>query len=194
MPESTNTKHVLAQALKTLMAERPFEKISVGEICAQCGMNRKSFYYHFKDKYDLVNWIFYHEYIAQVRERRFPDVWALLRDVCAYFYDNRAFYVRAFAIEGQNSFSEYFDAAAGSVVRYYFRGDFEENGDTEYYVEFFADAFRLAIIRWLRERPALSPDKIVSLFQRAAAGVAKKVAGKAAPAPDANNAAAAGIH
>ena len=46
------------EALKGLMAEMPFEKINVSQICERCGMNRKSFYYHFKDKYDLVNWIF----------------------------------------------------------------------------------------------------------------------------------------
>ncbi len=186
MPESMITKRALAQALKTLMAGRPFEKISVGDICAQCGMNRKSFYYHFRDKYDLVNWIFSDEFISRTRTRSYPDVWAFLEDVCVYFHDNRAFYVRAFAIEGQNSFSDYFDAAAGSVARDFFRGDFEENEDTEFYVDFFADAFRLAIIRWLRERPDLSAQKVISLFQKAVAGVAKKYLESTAQPGDAN--------
>ena len=44
--------------MKKLMKEKPFAKISVIDICEGCGMNRKSFYYHFKDKYDLVNWNF----------------------------------------------------------------------------------------------------------------------------------------
>lgn len=44
--------------MKKLMEKKPFSKISVGDICEDCGMNRKSFYYHFRDKYDLVNWIF----------------------------------------------------------------------------------------------------------------------------------------
>ena len=29
-------------------------------------MNRKSFYYHFRDKYDLVNWIFYVDFIERM--------------------------------------------------------------------------------------------------------------------------------
>lgn len=59
MAGSNITKNALAQAMKELMLEKKFEKISVTDICNQCGMNRKSFYYHFRDKYDLVNWIFY---------------------------------------------------------------------------------------------------------------------------------------
>lgn len=58
MPDSNITKKALAMAMKELMEQIPFSKISVSDICEKCGMNRKSFYYHFKDKYDLVNWIF----------------------------------------------------------------------------------------------------------------------------------------
>lgn len=57
MADSNITKRALAAALKELMEQKPFSKINVADICEKCGMNRKSFYYHFKDKYDLVNWI-----------------------------------------------------------------------------------------------------------------------------------------
>ena len=66
MPDANITKSALARALKRLMAEKDFQKISVTDICEKCGMNRKSFYYHFKDKYDLMNWIFYTEFITMV--------------------------------------------------------------------------------------------------------------------------------
>ena len=55
MADSSITKNALAMALKQLMKTQGFDKISVSEICKECGMNRKSFYYHFRDKYDLVN-------------------------------------------------------------------------------------------------------------------------------------------
>ena len=58
MPDANITKSALARALKRLMAEKDFQKISVTDICEKCGMNRKSFYYHFKDKYDLMAWMF----------------------------------------------------------------------------------------------------------------------------------------
>ena len=64
MADSNITKRALAEALKELMEEKSFSKISVADICGKCNMNRKSFYYHFKDKYDLVNWIFDTEFIS----------------------------------------------------------------------------------------------------------------------------------
>lgn len=49
MADSYITKRALATSLRELMQEQPFDKISVSQICDGCGMNRKSFYYHFKD-------------------------------------------------------------------------------------------------------------------------------------------------
>ena len=68
MPDSLITKKALASSLKELMETQPLTKISVGDICEKCGMNRKSFYYHFCDKYELVNWIFDTEF-NEIRNR-----------------------------------------------------------------------------------------------------------------------------
>ena len=75
MPDSYITKKALAASLKELMEEMPFEKITVGDICNKCAMNRKSFYYHFKDKYDLVNWIFDIEFITIEKNNAYEDSW-----------------------------------------------------------------------------------------------------------------------
>ena len=48
LASSKITKKALANALKEVMVEKPFEKISVSDICNKCNRNRKSFYYHFK--------------------------------------------------------------------------------------------------------------------------------------------------
>ena len=64
MADSNITKRALALALKELIKTHPIEKISVGNICDVCGMNRKSFYYHFQDKYELINWIYYTEFFT----------------------------------------------------------------------------------------------------------------------------------
>ena len=105
MADSNITKRALASALRELMDEVPFDKIQVAHICERCDMNRKSFYYHFKDKYDLLNWIFDTEIIsfaqrltaAQEFDQRVEEI----REVCNYFYENRNFYRKALKVEGQ---------------------------------------------------------------------------------------------
>ena len=57
MADSNITKRALANELQELMAEQPFEKINVAQICQRCHMNRKSFYYHFRDIPDLLKWV-----------------------------------------------------------------------------------------------------------------------------------------
>ena len=54
MADSNITKRFLALTLKKLMETQSFEKISVSEICEVCGVSRKTFYYHFQDKYSLA--------------------------------------------------------------------------------------------------------------------------------------------
>ena len=82
MPGALITKKALAHAMRTLMQEEAFRRISVGDICERCGMSRKSFYYHFRDKYELVNWIFDQDFIALVRDRSYDNAWEFFEDLC----------------------------------------------------------------------------------------------------------------
>lgn len=62
------TKKALAASLKKLMENRALDKISIREIVEDCGVNRKTFYYHFQNIYDLVNWMFEEEAIEVVKQ------------------------------------------------------------------------------------------------------------------------------
>lgn len=55
------TKKAIAEGLKELCHHKDFNKISVRDITEQCGLNRQTFYYHFQDKYELLDWIYYQE-------------------------------------------------------------------------------------------------------------------------------------
>ena len=52
------TKLWIADKMRELMKHKPIEKIRVTEICKAAEIERPTFYYHFKDKYDLVAWMF----------------------------------------------------------------------------------------------------------------------------------------
>lgn len=100
MAVTDSTKKLLAQALRELMRKRALNKITVGDICQLCGMNRKSFYYHFHDKYELVNWIF----LRGVREteRGLPDVTDRLLVLCTHMRQEQPFYRAALNQMEQN--------------------------------------------------------------------------------------------
>lgn len=158
MAYSNVTKTAMAEAMKALMAEMPFSRVSVGDICERCGMNRKSFYYHFKDKYDLVNWIFQTEFLEVLNVQDYTSGWGLIADLCAYFYKERAFYAAALRIEGQNSFSDFFSAALNAILPEVLRDPFETPEDSRFFFDFFTDAIKTAITRWLTETPPVPPE------------------------------------
>lgn len=55
---SLTTKRALAGSFEKLLSKRSFDKITVKDIVEDCGVNRQTFYYHFHDIYDLIEWIF----------------------------------------------------------------------------------------------------------------------------------------
>lgn len=127
MADSNITKQALAGALKELIEQQSFEKISVSDICEGCGMNRKSFYYHFKDKYDLVNWIFDTEFVelnqnydleTHLLSQSFDERWQSIAVICHYFYENRTFYRRVLKVDGQNSFASHFREFIRPMLRF----------------------------------------------------------------------------
>ncbi len=166
MPDSNITKKALAQAMKDLMVREPFAKISVGDICDACGMNRKSFYYHFRDKYDLVNWIFYTEFIQAVQGTDYPTGWDFLSRMCAYFYQERDFYRCAMQIEGQNSFREYFGEIMTPFLTTLARDVSPELDDPQFYITFFVDAFLASLVRWLSEGTPMPPEEYAGRLKR----------------------------
>ncbi|MEA4911271.1 MAG: TetR/AcrR family transcriptional regulator C-terminal domain-containing protein [Oscillospiraceae bacterium] len=183
MSESLITKKALAASLRELMTSLPFEKVSVGDICEHCGMSRKSFYYHFRDKYDLVNWIFNVEFLTAAQSKAYADAWEFLSDICGYFYDNKEFYISALQVEGQNSFTEYFYDVFQPVVSEYLKDEFSDPEHSDFYATFFIDGMRVALIRWLKDNAKIEPDVFVALFRRAVGGIAKKYGEDAAQEP-----------
>ena len=54
---SLTTKKAIAYTFKDLLKEKPFNKITVNDIANKCDINRQTFYYHFQDIRDLIEWI-----------------------------------------------------------------------------------------------------------------------------------------
>ncbi len=167
MPDSSATKRALADAIKELMREKPLVKISIADIVGRCGMNRQSFYYHFRDKYDLVNWIFYTELITELKRAPGASEWDELGGILDYLYANRQFYINALRFTGQNSFYEYFGEVVYQILQVAFAATFEDTDQSEFNAMFYADALRACICRWLTGGARLEPEALLSKIRGA---------------------------
>ena len=160
MADSAITKKALANAIKKLIADMPFKKISISDICDECNMNRKSFYYHFRDKYDLVNWIFDTEFTSTTQS---DDNENEIQKLCRYLYINRDFYRRAFRIEGQNSFRSHFY----EIIKKYVCTKIQispTDPARDIKISFYTDGLVCSIERWMLEHDDTSPDDFYHLL------------------------------
>ena len=75
---SLRTKELLASALRRQMEKKPLSRITVSDIMAETGLNRKTFYYHFEDIFALVRWMFEQETVKIIQNydllMDFPEV------------------------------------------------------------------------------------------------------------------------
>lgn len=183
MADSNITKHALATALQELMMELPFEKINVGQICQRCDMNRKSFYYHFKDKYDLVNWIFDTGFIAWIKDERpgssYDEHWAFIEKACDYFYQNRVFYRKAMQIKGQNSFIDHFREYICPLLLDRLAFLLGSATIDEFTMGFLSDTAICAMERWLLSKDCIPAGqfvgKIKDLMEKSAVSISREI-------------------
>lgn len=114
MPKTEITKAALGAGLKELMTRKKLSQITIKDISTKCGVSRNAFYYHFRDKYDLIHWIFYSETLPVINTFSDPDRYLEgFVNLCKYMLENRKFYMEVFDYVGQNSLSE-------SLVESYF--------------------------------------------------------------------------
>lgn len=172
MSESNQTKYALADSIKELMRHTPLAKISVGDIVSHCGLNRQTFYYHFKDKYDLVNWIFYTEAVDRIKRFSTQDHWVEgFCDLCCHMRESREFYMNALSTTGQNSFPEYLQQFSRELFLSMInemRGSAPiSKADREFISIFYSIVFVGVIKYWaergMKENPEDYIDRIVKL-------------------------------
>ena len=179
MADSNITKRALAAALRELMEEMPFDKIQIAQICERCDMNRKSFYYHFKDKYDLVNWIFDTEFISFSRDiaNYLPsdDRWELIERACEHLYADRAFYRKALLTKGQNSLSDHLREYLFPLIKIRIAQLLNDDAASEFTINFFTDAVLCAIERWLLDKQCMPPEEFVSKIKQIIQGGAAAI-------------------
>lgn len=69
------TKTALEASLKKLLLKKPLDKITIRDLTEDCGISRMTFYYHFKDIYDLVEWICYEDAAQALQGKKTYDTW-----------------------------------------------------------------------------------------------------------------------
>ena len=91
------TKRAFASSLKKMLAKKPLEKIRIIDITEYCGVNRQTFYYHFKDIYDLLEWVYTNEATKALGEKKTYETWQQgFKQIFQYIVNNKEFVLTTF--------------------------------------------------------------------------------------------------
>lgn len=171
---SQTTKRALATSLKKLLGEKPLDKITVIDIVEDCGVNRQTFYYHFKDIYDLVEWTFLNESIKALDGKNTYDTWQQgFLKIFEYVLSNKALVVNVFHSVAREHleyylYKETYNLLIG-VVEEIAEDMAVRDEDKAFIADFYKFAFVGLMIDWIRkgmrEDPAVIIERLSILIQ-----------------------------
>ena len=163
MSDALITKRAIATGLKELVDEKPFNKISIRDITEKCGLNRQTFYYHFQDKYELVNWIYYQEGFAPLMEGVTFENWYLkVEDFLVLMKKEQSFYYSTISCDERGMTEYLFNITATlfkEAIEKLDESHTVQPEDETFISHFFAHGVCGTIISWvksgMREDPKL---------------------------------------
>lgn len=171
MSNAAFTKLMIAQGLKRLLKTTSFVNVSVGDIARECKISRNTFYYHFKDKYDLISWIFYTEITSILSDDISLGHWRdSLLSLCKYMQENRDFYLNVLEFQGQNSFSEcLIDFYQGLVAHLLFHADSQpalSQDQIRMVSRFYAHGITGVLLDWAHNGMTADPEPAVTMLEK----------------------------
>lgn len=157
------TKQLFADKIMQLAKNKPIKDIQIKELCVLCGVERTTFYYHFRDKYDLVAWIFKQNYIEEASRAETINDERMIREMFHRLSMQKEFFLNALQDSSQNNLREYMLAfyigIEEKVLCEYYHTD-SLNEELLYEVRNYSFGCMGQTIDWLLGKNNLSAEKM----------------------------------
>ncbi|GFI25953.1 HTH-type dhaKLM operon transcriptional activator DhaS [Clostridiales bacterium] len=172
MLSRNGTEIMLAESFKELVLRQPIEKITIKEITEKAGVIRPTFYNHFQDKYELLEWIILTDLLEPIRpliENKMVSEALLL--LFMNIEKEREFYKQTVRLEGQNSF----ESIARECVKEILLEIIEKNSvrkipkfrwlTPERIAEYYAQSMCSVVIVWIKSGMTISAKELVEIYE-----------------------------
>lgn len=105
---SNTTKYALETSLKKLLLQKPVDKITISDITNDCGISRMAFYYHFKDIYDLIEWVCLEDARRALQGKKTYDTWQEgLQQIFEAVIENKPFIMNVYRTLSREQIENY---------------------------------------------------------------------------------------
>lgn len=167
----TRTLKLLRNALLEMMSKKPFEEIKINDICNLAMVHRTTFYTHFEDKYDLLEYCL-KEAEREITEKITPSSYLnvkefytnMIMNVICYIEDNKSIFK---AMILKNDDSSFFKIFNNTCVLYIYnmlqqeekKGE-EHNIPIKLIAEFYAGAVISTITYWIKDSSKMTAKQL----------------------------------
>ena len=148
------TKQALASSLKHLLLQKPLNKITIHDIAGDCGISRMTFYYHFKDIYDLVEWACVEDAARALDGKKTYDTWQEgFLNIFHAVKQNKPFVLNVYRSVNRERVEQYLNPLVHSlilnVVEEKSSGMTISEADKKFIAKFYEYAFIGVMLEWI---------------------------------------------
>ena len=160
------TKRALEASLKNLLLKKPVNKITIQDIAEDCGINRMTFYYHFKDIYDLIEWSCEEDARKAIEGNKTYDTWEQgFLNIFNAVEENKPFIMIVYRYVSHEQIEQYlyrvvFELLMG-VVEECSNGMCVREDDKRFIADFYKYGFVGLMLEWVKHDMNQDPNEIV---------------------------------
>lgn len=166
---ANTTKIALEASLKELLRTKPIDRITINDLTEHCGISRMTFYYHFKDIYDLVEWACIEDASRALQGKKTYDTWQEgLLQIFEAVLENKPFILNVYRSVSRERVENYLYALTYELIE----GVVEEQSEnlmvTEEQKKFIANFYKYSFVGvmldWIKRGMKESPEEMAGLI------------------------------
>lgn len=163
------TKRALEQSLKNLLLKKPLTKITINDIAEDCGINRMTFYYHFKDIYDLVEWVCLEDAQRALDGKSTYETWQEgFVQIFRAVQENKPFVMNVYRCVSREQVERYLtpltDNLLMGVINELSRDMVVRDEDKAFIARVYSYAFVGLMLDWIKDDMRADPEPLVERF------------------------------
>ena len=148
------TKEIIAKTFTEILDEKPMSKVTVRDIVERCGVNRNTFYYHFRDIPDVVEFILKKKWDElQEAPQEKNSILECMEEMASLARDNRKLMLNAYKSVKRDTFLIYMNDVILYIITEYFkknRNKFQlEENEIQILIRYYKCLFVGILIEWL---------------------------------------------
>ena len=160
------TKQTLEKSLKNLLYTKPITKITINDIAKDCGINRMTFYYHFKDIYDLVEWACLEDAKKALEEKRTHATWQQgFLQIFEAVKENKIFIMNVYNYVDRAQVEKYLTPLVNNLLMGVINEESQhisiKETDKEFIARMYSYMFIGLMLDWIKENMEEDPKKII---------------------------------